>query len=126
MNTGSSPATAEQRLRQLGIKLPTPPEPFYRKSVPVSPRMGSAPGHNFACLLVDRPFYQFHSTVVRAALDQIFRGDVRVVDADEPLDVRRLGALEFGMDARNDRLEESVLRLVRARGHLRISLPGGV
>jgi len=24
----SSPATAEQRLRQLGIKLPTPPEPF--------------------------------------------------------------------------------------------------
>ena len=28
MNTGSSPATAEQRLRQLGIKLPTPPEPF--------------------------------------------------------------------------------------------------
>src|SRR5437899_7718250 len=38
MNTGSKdklsgvdssrPATAEQRLRQLGIKLPTPPEPF--------------------------------------------------------------------------------------------------
>ena len=25
---GSRPATAEQRLRQLGIKLPTPPEPF--------------------------------------------------------------------------------------------------
>ena len=25
---GSSPASAEQRLRQLGIKLPTPPEPF--------------------------------------------------------------------------------------------------
>src|ERR1700748_1040719 len=24
----SRPATAEQRLRQLGIKLPTPPEPF--------------------------------------------------------------------------------------------------
>src|SRR5579863_8357411 len=25
---GSRPATAEQRLRQLGIQLPTPPEPF--------------------------------------------------------------------------------------------------
>ena len=25
---GSRPATAEQRIRQLGIKLPTPPEPF--------------------------------------------------------------------------------------------------
>src|SRR5216684_3228785 len=25
---GSRPATAEQRLRELGIKLPTPPEPF--------------------------------------------------------------------------------------------------
>src|SRR5471030_365017 len=25
---GSRPTTAEQRLRQLGIKLPTPPEPF--------------------------------------------------------------------------------------------------
>src|ERR1700726_1920668 len=46
MNTGSKdkfsgvdssrPATAEQRLRQLGIQLPTPPEPFgiYAEAVP--------------------------------------------------------------------------------------------
>ena len=57
--------------------------------------------------------------VFLAAVGEVLRRNVRVVRADEPRDVGRLGA-------RDDRLEQSVLGLVSARRHRRISLPGGV
>ncbi len=57
-----------------------------------------------------------------APVDQVLRRDVRVVGADEPLHVGRLGVLGGVAGARGDRLQESHLRLVRARRHS-VSLP---
>ncbi len=56
-----------------------------------------------------------------APVDQVLGSDVGVVGADEPLDVGRFVILDRAADARNDPLEESDLRLVRARRHSRIS-----
>jgi hypothetical protein len=59
-----------------------------------------------------------------APLAQILGRDVREVGADEPLDVVSLVSADGVATARDDRLEKSNLRLVRARRHSRISASG--
>jgi hypothetical protein len=56
-----------------------------------------------------------------ATVAQVVRGDVRVVRADEPLDVVRPAAVEPLVDARDRGLEERCLPLFRGRRQSRTS-----
>ena len=58
-----------------------------------------------------------------APVVQVVGSDVGVVRADEPLDLLGLGPIDPIVDARNRRLEERRLLLIRPRRQSQTSLP---